>query len=305
MRRGLLDPSLEARIVSERALVYTTPRILDRPAHVRAASALAIEGGTTFVLQDDALYLGAIQGERVDGIAMPRVAGARRFEEALENRLAKPDFESCIALDGELFAFGSGSSERREWIYERRAGVQDVTHAPAFFGALRGALGALNVEGAAIVGDELWLCHRGNTSAEDGPAIAKVPLSDVGRALSNLPPTSITVERCDLGQVAGVRLGFTDATSHGRHTLIACAAEASPDAIADGAVVGSRIGVLDGELIRCAEVVGLDGAPIKLEGLALDPERPRIAWITIDPDDPEQPARLCEVELVGAWGIGG
>jgi len=29
--------------------------------------------------------------------------------------------------------------------------------------------------------------------------------------------------------------------------------------------------------------------------------RPGRAWIVVDPDDPEQPATLLEVELVGPW----
>ena len=42
-------------------------------------------------------------------------------------------------------------------------------------------------------------------------------------------------------------------------------------------------------------------AKIKAEGLAFVPGHPERAWIAIDPDDVDVPARLYEIELVGSW----
>jgi hypothetical protein len=206
-----------------------------------------------------------------------------------------------VVVDGELFAFGSGSLPAREQIYCRRGGDHAMVRAPALYHALREHLGALNLEGAALVRDELWLFHRGNANAKDRPAIARMPRDDLARIVRGLAPSSLAIDHFDLGAVDGTRFGFTDATSRGDRVLIACAAEASPDAIADGAVIGSRLGVIDGDLVRCANVVDRDGSAIKLEGIALDPHRSSTVWITIDPDDSAIPARLCEVELAGNW----
>ena len=104
---------------------------------------------------------------------------------------------------------------------------------------------------------------------------------------------AIRVERCELGAHDGVAFGFTDATTHHERVFVACATEASCDAIADGAVGACRIGVLDGDVIRCAAMPA-----VKVEGLVFVADR---LFATIDPDNPDVPAPLCELELVGPW----
>ena len=113
-------------------------------------------------------------------------------------------------------------------------------------------------------------------------------------------PEILGSTRFDLGEVGGVRLGFTDALGAGDRVFYLAAAEASPNAIDDGAVLACQLGVIDGERVRAAALVH-GGAPLKAEGLALDPQDPRRAWIAIDRDDVDQPARLYEVQLVGPW----
>ena len=78
------------------------------------------------------------------------------------------------------------------------------------------------------------------------------------------------------------------------------AAEASDNAIDDGAVLASHLGVIAGGTVRACSLV-LDGAHAKAEGLAFDPKNPKRAWVAIDPDNVDEPARLYELELVGAW----
>ena len=95
-----------------------------------------------------------------------------------------------------------------------------------------------------------------------------------------------------------MRLGFTDAVEHDGRVFYLAAAESSPNAIDDGAVVASQLGVIDRGQVRACELV-LDGAPAKAEGIAFDPSGH--AWVAIDPDDVDQPARLYELELVGPW----
>jgi uncharacterized protein DUF6929 len=310
-RRAELDPRLGVRILAARRLAYDAPAAAgeDRPAHVRAASGLAFQGGRLFVVQDDAAFVAVVAGESVTALLLPRGSdGRRRFELALGNREAKLDLEACLAVDGELWAFGSGSLPVREQIV--RVDGADVRLVPAgpFYASLRAALGgALNLEGVARVGAALWLFHRGNTGADDGPAVLEVELEALRRWLdgrSALPVVG-SVVRYDLGALDGARLGFSDACAdpcadHGR-VLYLATAEAAADAVADGPVLGSQLGVIEDGAVRAAPLRSSDGRPLKAEGLALDPARPDRAWIALDPDAPDEPAELLEVELTGPW----
>jgi hypothetical protein len=130
------------------------------------------------------------------------------------------------------------------------------------------------------------------------------------------PPPGRVVQ-FDLGSVAGVRLSFTDAVlantdgDDGETTLYTAAAEASPDAIGDGPVAGSAIGVIVGEgeqggggpFARWTELLGVDGRRLeaKVEGIALPPGDRGRAYVAIDRDQHDLPSELCEVLLRGGW----
>jgi hypothetical protein len=307
-----LDPALGVRVASRRALRYTVPaaRDADRPPHVRAASGLAVTGGRLVVVQDDAAFLATVAGDKVSALALPRgPGGRRRFEVALGNKQDKLDLESCVAVGAELWAFGSGSAPPRERVAVVGGDVRLVDAAPLYARLRDAAGGALNLEGAAAVGDELWLFHRGNTGpADPGPAILRLPHHALARWLADPaagpPPAPLGATRFDLGAIAGVRLGFTDATASGGRVLYLASAESSPNAIDDGPVCGSQLGVIEGPLaharVRAAPLCHGD-LPLKAEGLALDPRDPHRAWIVVDPDDVDRPAELYELELLGPW----
>lgn len=316
MPRAQLDPALSVRVLSARALRYTagapameragfTPPLgEDRPAHVRAASGLAFVGGRLAVIQDDAAFIGYVAASEVSALALPRGAGGRRrFEVGLGNKMEKLDLEACVAIGSELWAFGSGSAPAREKIAVVEYSVRLHDAAPVYR-RLRDELGGdVNIEGVAAVGSELWLFHRGNTGAADlGPAIVRVARGKLARwlAAEGPVPEVASSERYDLGSAHGSRLGFTDAVAVGNRVFYLAAAEASANAIDDGAVVAAQLGVIEPAGVRACELV-IDGAPAKAEGLAFDPANPRHAWIAIDPDDVDEPARLYEVELVGPW----
>jgi hypothetical protein len=306
-----LDPALSARVVASRSLRYDLPpaREDDRPPHVRAASGLAFVGGRLVVIQDDASFFAIVTPTGATAIPLPRgPGGRRRFEVVLGNKRDKLDLESAIAIDDELWAFGSGSTAMRERIARWRDGAPVLVDAAPLYANARVALGGyLNVEGVARVSAELWWFHRGNTGPADaGPAVVRLAFDTVrawldgGAPRSSVPPV-LAVDRYDLGAIAGQRLGFTDAVAHADRVFYLAAAEASPDAIADGAALGSQLGVIAGATVRAAALVAPDGTPIKAEGLALDPDRPGRAFVTIDPDDPEIPTTIYEIELLGPW----
>lgn len=286
---------MRARIVRSFELPYTYGGDdgQDRGPHIRAASGIAAYRGRYVIVQDDTAFLGIAVGGVVDAIALPRGPDRRRrFEARLGNKHEKLDLESCCVIGDALFAFGSGSSEKRETIIRLDDRGATPLPSPALYAAIRAAVGgAINLEGAAVVDGELWLFHRGNTSAADRPAVVRVP--------TDLAPRVLGVERFDLGAIDGIRYGFTDATplDDGR-VLFLAAAEASPNAIDDGTVLGTLLGIIEGGEVRSTPLA-FEGKPIKAEGITLDPKNPARAYVVDDPDDPDRATRLYELALDG------
>lgn len=310
LHAAISDGRLGIAIEAVHELRYTAPARdeLEGLSHIRAASGIAFVGDRLIVVQDDVAFLGERRGDRVDAIALPYAPGGRRrFEAALGNKHEKLDLEACIAIEGELWAFGSGSLRGVRDRICRVAfdGAPVLVEATPLYDALRGAVGgALNLEGVARMGDELWMCHRGNTGPRDpGPAIVRLSLAEVRAVLegARVAPRPLAVDRYDLGEIAGCRYGFTDAIAHGDRVFYLAAAEASADAIGDGPALGSRLGVICGGAVRDAPLVGPDGLPIKAEALAFDPVHAARAWLAVDPDDPDRPSPLYEASLVGPW----
>jgi hypothetical protein len=310
-----LDPALGVRVTSVRALRYSVPAApdADRPPHVRAASGLALAGGRLVVVQDDAAFIATVAGDRVSALALPRgPAGRRRFEIALGNKQDKLDLEACVSVGPEIWAFGSGSTPARERVAVVSSAVTIVDAAPLYARLRAAAGGSLNIEGAAPVGDELWLFHRGNCGpADPGPAVVRLARAAFSQWLADPaspPPEPLGATRFDLGTLAGVPLGFTDAAASGDRVFFLACAESSPNAIDDGPACGSQLGIIDDPLDRPLDRAAVRVAPLchgdlplKAEGLALDPRDPNRAWITVDPDDVARPAELYELELRGPW----
>jgi hypothetical protein len=313
-----LSPTLTARLVARRPLYFEAPdHANDLPGHVRAGSGVRLWGGRIAVIQDDVHAL-ALVDERT-GMATPLLLprgddGRRIFGVAEGNKALKMDLEACVVLpDGRLVAFGSGSTDRRERIVVVGAGGDVAIHdGAAFYGELRARTdfsgSELNVEGAAIQGERLRLFQRGNGAPRDGlepvNAIGTFPVAGFvawlgGGAL----PLLEGVHQVDLGRVEGVPLGFTDAATlpDGRLAFLA-GAEDSPDTYQDGAVVGCRLGVIDGDRIRTTDLIDENGERclLKLEGLEYLGEAHGGGWrfaVVADQDDPTVPTLLGEVVL--------
>ena len=327
-----LHPSRGARVVARTPLLYSrgVDASLDRPAHVRAGSALAaLPDGRLAVIQDDASFL-ALIAPHASGAArdIPFPGGApRQFDDTRGNKKHKLDLEAAfVAHDGELLvALGSGSSALRERVVlvdrpMTSAPSIALAEAPELYARLRAdrlfSGSELNIEGAAVTGDDLLLFQRGNgapslvggVSVEAVDATARIDLSSLVahlRGAGPLPPLR-GVLRWDLGAVDGHRLTFTDGAVHPRGVvaLLACA-EDSPDATRDGPVSAVTIGCLD-EATRAFElglVLDESGAPLldKTEGLAFHSDDPTRAFAVTDRDDPTAPSELLVLRLGDAW----
>ena len=110
--------------------------------------------------------------------------------------------------------------------------------------------------------------------------------------------------RYNLGVLGATALGFTDAIAIGSSFLYSAAAEDSPDAVTDGPVEGSCLGVIaDDGRVRWSPVMDADGRVFagKIEGIAWPtPARDRLSAV-LDHDEPDTPSELCVIALGGPW----
>ncbi len=344
-----VEPALGAQVIARRPLLYRdgAHAALDRPGHVRAGSALArLDAHTFAVVQDDASFVAIVKGVGAESelvvhdVPLPASDGVRQFDDGRGNKNAKLDLEACLALDGGalLVAFGSGSSPRRERVVliDDPAGATPravVVEASALYTAMRSEPAfcgsELNVEGAALAGDDVIFLQRGNgapcderVAVDASVRVDRTRLVEYLRSLARgdgntkvdtklaaCPPLRDVVG-WDLGVASGTRLTFTDAVAtRGRWTAFLACAEDSPDATRDGPVAGVVIGRLD-DRERVAEtgvIVDERGAPLldKAEGIALDEHDSGRAWLVIDRDDATRPAELLELRLGRRWTTDG
>lgn len=309
------DPNLRAVLAEQVQLRYSaaTPGL---PPHVRAASAVRSWKGGLIVIQDD---VNALAFARPTGLATalllpPGPGGLWHFEERSGTKALKMDLEAAALLpDGRLAAFGSGSTAARERlaILGPDGSVRVVDAAP-LYALLRAepafAGSELNVEGALVRGDALWLFQRGNGAPEGlrgaahpVNATCQLPLGAFLGWLDHGGPAPAPRDICqyELGSSSGARFGFTDAalTRDGRIAFLACA-EDSPDAVRDGPVRGCRLGFLEGGRARTLDVVDGEGRPstLKLEGLETSGKASELVAVA-DMDDPDRPAVCVRLRL--------
>ncbi len=108
----------------------------------------------------------------------------------------------------------------------------------------------------------------------------------------------------ELGALDGVALGVTDAAAaRGDQCVFVAAAEDTTDPVADGAVAGSAVGLIDPSGARWTRLVDVRGQPYrnKVEGLVIE-EGLRRGWVLTDADDPAQPTTIGRIELEGFDG---
>jgi hypothetical protein len=270
---------------------------------VSAASGLVALADRLCLVADDETFM-SVYG--LDGTPWKRIP---LFPDALpvehsERKRRKPDLEALALMpDGRVLALGSGSTDLR-----RRGALVDPTRdAPAttidlgpLYQRLSDDVPDLNIEGATVSGDALWLLQRGNGPAQFNASI-ELDLSQVVASMDargSIEANALrSVMRVALGDLDGVPLSFTDASSRPEGGLIfSAAAEDTLDPYKDGPVAGSIVGVLaDGRVIRSVRV----NPALKLEGIAIagDGARGPALWLVADPDDREKRASLYRATL--------
>lgn len=285
------DDALRAR------LVEVTPL-----PGVRAGSALVRLGDRLVVVQDDVASIAFVDLATRAVRPLPLRPGGERGDA----KLAKADLEvAFVDARGALWLLGSGATDRRRSVVrivdaDGPAPRIDWREAGALYDAVAERLCATpNVEGARLSGDRLQLFHRGAGSVPSA-------LVDVAAAaLDGGPADARPAVAIDFGRVEGVALAPTDVAelADGRFAWLGVA-EDTPDAVADGPIVGSAFGVgTSGGSLAWTVLREADGAPSarKCEGLVLDGGAPRSGWVVTDPDDADRWAELARLELDGAW----
>jgi hypothetical protein len=316
---SLRTPVVSVTVEDGPPLVVAPPRPLpalsvadgeDAPPYVRAASALVAWQGGWIVVQDDAAWLARLdaEGRSAQGIALPAGTDARRvFEARLGNKHHKPDTEAAFAWRDTLYALGSGSAPGRDrWFALGPDGDPRSASWPAGYEALRACTSFagrwLNVEGACVVDETLWLANRGNGGGPDThEAVDALLAFDAASWVAALhagtaPPDPRVCVAIAPAWFEGVRRTLTDLAAGPGGVWTLWSAEDSPNAVDDGEVLGSWLGVPDGPTWRLRPLVDAAGERlrIKAEGLAIEGGR---AYIVTDADDVDAPSAWLSLAL--------
>ena len=245
-----------------RELDVSHEKLGKEPSYISAASGLACVGSHIYVVADDELHLGVFcKDDNEPGRLVRLFTGDLSIVKAHRKR-HKPDLEAIVFIpafedfpDGALLALGSASRPNRGRGILLGLDPQGAVHgspeqvdmAP-LLGPLHQVFADLNIEGAAVAGDELLVFQRGNKTLIDN-AIIHYPLLRVLEALRGSNTVSIapsSIMRVGLGAIEGVPLCFTDAAALPNGDVVFCAvAEDTDDAYHDGHCVGTAIGVVD------------------------------------------------------------
>jgi hypothetical protein len=235
-----------------------------RPAHVASASGVVRRGDLLYVIGDDLLSLAVFRLSRPDpGVLRRALPGELPVDED-ERKADKPDLEALTVLPpaeahphGMLLALGSGSGPGRHrgvaWSLDHDGELRDEPRsidASPLYGRLAEEVEHLNIEGACVMGDRLWLLHRGN-HRETTNVVAELPLAAVMESIGGDERLDVDeladVRTYDLGELEGVELTFSDATPLGGDLLVftASAEGQGGDGAEDGEIRGSVIGTID------------------------------------------------------------
>ena len=287
----------------------------ERPAHISAASGVARRGDHVYVIGDDELGIGVFRLSTGEPGELRTVLGGDLSPDHEERKREKPDLEALTLLPpfadrpyGALLGLGSGTKTERERGFVWGLGADgsllgepvQLDLAP-LYERLREAAPELNVEGAAALGDRLWLFHRGNT--EQGlNIVAEVPLEefvDGVRADGRIGCRDAVHTRAyELGDLDGVPLTFSDATPLADE-LVVFTASAEPGSDphgTDGEIRGSVVGTIDGDG-RVERLRTIDRR-WKVEGVYASIDARVIDFLFVcDQDDPDTASPLLSATM--------
>jgi hypothetical protein len=251
-----------------------------------SASGIEIIGNTAYIIGDDSPWLYMLNAVTLASIGQVQLFDTASFATGRIPKADKPDLECTVALtwpDGRagVLVLGSGSKPLREvgWFVPATAAPtpQKVDLAPLYnllHEHLPSSLGVLNLEAAAATATELLLFQR-TVGRADAAGLFRLPLAPTLRFLiePTAPAPTITVGWFSLPEVNGCPAGFSGATLVENQLFITASVEDTPDAVLDGAVLGSFVGVVNLKNLTAtfARLTWADGRIYqgKVEGIAV------------------------------------
>lgn len=277
--------------MSPRMIATRIVRTLD----LSAASGLVLRDGNFHVVADDenALFVFGLDGPTRRIELLP---GALPADKSMR-KARKADFEILVDVPGQgLLAMGSGSRATRERavLLDRSERTVEIDTS-ALCASLRESFPMLNLEGGAVVGDELVLLQRGNRGAPRN-ALVFVALPDLLRALATQKLALTRAPRIvdlSFGLQDGLPWSGTDLACLDDGDLLASVVlEDTCDAYQDGACLGSG-------LVRLAPHGALRwqralDTGSKVEGVAVEGDT---VWLVSDADDRGVQAQLLRASL--------
>jgi hypothetical protein len=302
-------PPLELRALRE--LNLSEPSGEGRPAHLCAGSGVVRRGDYAYVIGDDELFLAVfkLSAAHEPGTLQRALAGELPHDHDARSG-AKPDLEALTVLPpfgghpfGALLGLGSGSGPGRDrgfvWALDAdgslRGEAREVDLAPVYE-RLSEHIDALNIEGASVIGDRLWLLQRGGGEDHAAGIVAELSLDQVMDSLQRdlrIDPYELAAMRAyDLGTLDGTPLTFSDATPVAQELLVFTASAEGED----HAIRGSVVGTLDrgGDVQRLRTI----DRRYKVEGVHATIDTGVMDFLFVcDQDDPEQPSPLLSAAM--------
>ncbi len=292
----------------------------ERGPFIYAASAVVRRGDFTYVIGDDELDLAVFRlAEGAPGELRPALAGELPDERSSRKR-EKADLEALTAMPpfdgapyGGLLGLGSGSKSTRDrgffWQLAADGDLEGEPHTidlKPLYDTVRERIPDLNVEGAAVLGGRFALFHRGNAKDSQN-AVLELDLERVTESLTgdrDLDPDELErVTSYDLGEMDGVRLGFSDATALTDDLVVFTAsAEDGGSSYDDGSIKGSVVGTIDasGTVQRLRTI----DRRWKVEGVHASLDAGVIDFVFVcDQDSEEEPSPLLSATMPTAEGL--
>ena len=251
-----------------------------------SASGVEIVGATAYVIGDDSPLLYQLDAATLRPTGQVALFETDGFGGGRLPKSDKPDLECMVALtwpDGRpgLLLLGSGSrpNRARGWFVPTQAPhVPEALDLSALYQHLRQHLPpgvSLNFEAAATTDAELLLFQR-TVGRADAALLFALPLAPVLQLLGGAGAADQLVPRLlpfQLPDIQGCPAGFSGATFVDGQLFVSASVENTADAVLDGEVLGSYIGVVDAAAgtAAFALLAWADGRTYrgKVEGLAV------------------------------------